>query len=297
MPGRSLRVAVPNKGRLREPTIALLREAGLSFEQSERVLSVRVRNADIELLFVRAEDVVDLVETGVAELGVTGLDLLEELGRGNGAEHVATLLALGYGRCSLTVAVPVDSPVREPEDFGDRMAVANSHPNLTRRYFSELGSRVLVKRLRGSVEVAPKLGFASAVADLVSTGSTMLINGLRPVATIMKSEAVLIGANGARGLDPDQYEPEIERVVTAIEAVLAGRKKRYLLLNAPLETTDRITALIPGLEAPTIIPLAEDGMVSIHSVVGRDEVWNLLPRLKEAGGQDILVLPIGQLIP
>lgn len=297
MPGRSLRVAVPNKGRLREPTIALLREAGLSFEQSERVLSVRVRNADIELLFVRAEDVVDLVETGVADLGVTGLDLLEELGRGNGAEHVATLLALGYGRCSLTVAVPVDSPVREPEDFGDRMAVATSHPNLTRRYFSELGSRVLVKRLRGSVEVAPKLGFASAVADLVSTGSTMLINGLRPVATIMRSEAVLIGANGADGPDLDRHLPEIERVVTAIESVLAGRKKRYLLLNAPRETTERITALIPGLEAPTVIPLAEDGMVSIHSVVGRDEVWNLLPLLKEAGGRDILVLPIGQLIP
>lgn len=297
MPGRPLRVAAPNKGRLREPTIALLREAGLSFEQSERVLSVRVRNADIELLFVRAEDVVDLVETGVADLGVTGLDLLEELGRGNGAEHVATLLALGYGRCALTVAVPVDSPVREPEDFGDRMAVATSHPNLTRRYFSRLGSRVLVKRLRGSVEVAPKLGFASAVADLVSTGSTMLINGLRPVATIMQSEAVLIGTNGTGGLDPDRHQPEIERVVTAIEAVLAGRKKRYLLLNAPLETTERITALIPGLEAPTIIPLAEDGMVSIHSVVGRDEVWNLLPGLKAAGGQDILVLPIGQLIP
>ncbi len=297
MPGRSLRIAVPNKGRLREPTIALLREAGLSFEQSERVLSVRVRNASIELLFVRAEDVVDLVENGVAELGVTGLDLLEELRRGNGTEHVATLLPLGYGRCALTVAVPVDSPVREPEDFGHRMVVATSHPNLTGRYFSKLGSRVLVKRLRGSVEVAPKLGFASAVADLVSTGSTMLVNGLRPVATIMASEAVLIGTITAPVPDLDQHQPEIERVVTAIESVLAGRKKRYLLLNAPREMTEMITALIPGLEAPTVIPLAEDGMVSIHSVVGRDEVWNLLPRLKSAGGRDILVLPIGQLIP
>ena len=297
MPGRSLRVAVPNKGRLREPTIALLREAGLSFEQSERVLSVKVRNAGIELLFVRAEDVVDLVENGVADLGVTGLDLLEELRRGNGFEHVTTLLPLGYGRCSLTLAVPVDSAVQDPEDFRDRMTVATSHPNLTRRYFSKLGSRMLVKKLRGSVEVAPKLGFASAVADLVSTGSTMLINGLRPVATIMQSEAVLIGAVGTGVPDPDLRQLEIETVVTAIESVLAGRQKRYLLLNAPGETVEKITALIPGLEAPTVIPLAEEGMVSIHSVVGRDEVWNLLPGLKAAGGQDILVLPIGQLIP
>ena len=295
MTGRPLRIAVPNKGRLRQPTIGLLREAGLSFEQSERALSVRVRNADVELLFVRAEDVVQLVENRVADLGITGLDLLEELRRGNGIDRAGTLLPLGYGRCELAVAVPVDAAVQRPEDFGDGMEVATSHPNLTRKYFAEFGSEVLVKRLRGSVEVAPKLGIAGAVADLVSTGSTMLINGLRPVATIMRSEAVLIGANGAPGSDPRQ--PEIERVVTAIEAVLAGRKKRYLLLNAPREMTAEITSLIPGLEAPTVIPLAEDGMVSIHSVVGRDEVWNLLPRLKAAGGRDILVLPIGQLIP
>ena len=297
MPDRPLRIALPNKGRLREPTMGLLREAGLSFEQSERVLSVRVRNADVELLFVRAEDVVQLVENRVADLGITGLDLLEELRRGTGIERVKALLPLGYGRCELSVAVPVDSAVQHPEDFGDGMTVATSHPNLTRKYFAELGSEVQVKRLRGSVEVAPKLGIAGAVADLVSTGSTMLINGLRPVVTIMRSQAVLIGANGNGAPGSDPRQPEVERVVTAIEAVLAGRKKRYLLLNAPRETTAEITNLIPGLEAPTVIPLAEDGMVSIHSVVGRDEVWNLLPRLKAAGGRDILVLPIGQLIP
>ncbi|MDE0642963.1 MAG: ATP phosphoribosyltransferase [Acidimicrobiia bacterium] len=292
-----LRIAIPNKGRLREPTISLLREAGLSFEQTERSLTIQVRNAEIALLFVRAEDVVELVENGVADLGITGLDLLEELRRGNGRDHVTDLLPLGYGRCDLTIAVPVDSPIQDEQDFGNNMALATSHPNLARRYFQQLGAEVQVKRLRGSVEVAPKLGFSGAVADLVSTGSTMLINGLRPVATIMKSEAVLIGGIGFRSADNDPRRPEIERVITAIESVLAGRTKRYLLLNAPDENTDRIIDLIPGLESPTVIPLAEVGMVSIHSVVGRDEVWNLLPRLREAGGRDILVLPIGQLIP
>ena len=152
--------------------------------------------------------------------------------------------------------------------------------------------RVDIVRLRGSVEVAPKLGVADAVADLVSTGSTMLVNGLRPLLPVLSSEAVLVG----RSSDLSK-RTEFETVTTAIESVLAGRRRRYLLLNAPEETLRAITELIPGLEAPTVVPLAEDGMVAIHSVVERDEVWNLLPRLRAAGGRDILVLPIGQLVP
>ncbi len=294
---RPLRIAVPNKGRLREPTIRLLREAGLSFEQTERSLSVRVRNADLELLFVRAEDVVELVGNGVSDLGITGLDLVGEhrlIGR---VGEVSTLVKLGYGHCELAVAVPVDSPVRKPEEFGSGMTVATSHPHLTKDYFRRLGSDVAVKRLHGSVEVAPKLGFATAVADLVSTGSTMLINGLRPIATIMQSEAALIGGMELSRNGTARSVAESERVVTAMKSVLAARRKRYLLLNAPEDRVDRITDLIPGLEAPTVVPLAEQGMVSVHSVVERDEVWHLLPSLRGAGGRDILVLPIGQLIP
>ena len=285
----TLRLAVPNKGRMREPALRLLREAGLAFEQTERALSVRVRNADIDLLFVRTEDVVELVADGVASLGITGLDLVEESGRL--VESVRVLLSLGFGRCELTVAVPTGADHERPDNFAG-LRVATSHPRLTERYFTEQGVPVDVVRLRGSVEVAPKLGVADAVVDLVSTGSTMLMNGLRPVLSILRSQAVLVG-----GLPDSGVLAEVDTVTTALESVLAGRRRRYLLLNAPRETLPLITALIPGLEAPTVIPLAEDGMVAIHSVVERDEVWNLLPRLKAAGGRDILVLPIGQLVP
>ena len=289
MASGTLRLAVPNKGRMREPTLRLLREAGLAFEQTERALSVKVRNADIDLLFVRTEDVVELVADGVADLGITGLDLLEEACRP--PETVGVVLPLGFGRCELTVAAPREAGHQRPADFAG-LRVATSHPNLTSGYFTGHGVAVEVVRLRGSVEVAPKLGVADAVADLVSTGSTLMINGLRPVLPILSSQAVLVGESAGAGTST-----ELDTVVTALESVLAGRRRRYLLLNAPRYALPVISALIPGLEAPTVIPLAEDGMVAIHSVVERDEVWNLLPRLKESGGRDILVLPIGQLVP
>ena len=284
-----MRLAVPNKGRLRDPAVTLLSEAGLAFEQTNRALSVKVRNADIDLLFVRTEDVVELVADGVANLGITGLDLLEESGRPTGSVRV--LLPLGFGRCELTLAAPSGADQRQPHDFAG-LRIATSHPNITERYFTEHGVTVDVVLLRGSVEVAPKLGVADAVADLVSTGSTLMVNGLRPVLSILHSEAVLVG-----GPPRSKTMTQVDTVTTALESVLAGRRRRYLLLNAPRDALPRITELIPGLEAPTVIPLAEDGMVAIHSVVERDEVWNLLPRLKAAGGSDILVLPIGQLVP
>ena len=289
MADRTLRLAVPNKGRLREPSLRLLRDAGLSFEQNERALSVKVRNAGVELLFVRAEDIGYLIADGVADLGITGQDLLQETGR---RPPPAELTPLGFGRCALMVAVPVQSELEQVQDFTGRR-IATSHPNLTKRYFAERKAPVKIVPMRGSVEVAPKLGGADAVADLVSTGSTLMVNGLRPVLTILKSEAVLAGTRPDDSANP----AEALAVRTALESVVEGRRRRYLLLNAPRESLDRITGLIPGLEAPTVVPLAEEGMMAVHSVVERDEVWNLLPRLKEAGGRGILVLPVGQLVP
>ena len=278
-----VRIAVPNKGRLRAPAIELLQAAGLAFEASDRALSVRVTNADIDLLFVRTEDVPELVADGVADLGITGVDLLAESGAG-----LDVLLELGFGRCRLAAAVPNASDLDKIEDFvGKRIATA--HPGVTTRFFSAKGIDVTVVPLRGSVEGATKLGVADGIVDLVSTGSTLRVNGLREVGTLIESEAILV--SGGRG------NGAVDRIATAIGSVVAARRKRYLLLNAPLEAVENIAALIPGLTAPTIMPLAGGDMCAIHSVVDADDVWHLLPRLEEAGGRGILVLPIEQLIP
>jgi ATP phosphoribosyltransferase len=283
----TIRIAIPNKGRLEAPTAALLRQAGLRYEKTARALAVPVRNIDLELLFVRTEDVCELVEDGVAQLGVTGLDLLAE--RDNGIEVVTEL---GYGRCSLTAAVPNASDVEDIAGFAG-LRVATSHPLTTRSFFEDKGVDITTVPLRGSVEVAPKLDVADAVADLVSSGSTMLINGLRPVATLLESQAVMIAGHGVL----EGGNPIPGRLATMFRAVVAARRKRYVLMNAPSSAIAAIEEIIPGLDAPTVIPLAHDGMVAIHSVVETDTVWDVLPRLEEAGASGILVLPIEQLIP
>ena len=284
---REMRLAIPNKGRLQEPTVALLRDAGLSFEPTNRALSVRVRNVDLDLLFVRTEDIVELVGDSTADLGITGRDALAE-----GGIDLPVLAELGYGQCELMAAVPKDLAVDNAQDFAG-FRVATAHPNVTSSFFAGRGVEVTVIPLHGSVEVAPKLGVADAIVDLVSTGSTLMVNGLRRVGTILESQAVLIANPTALRERPT----ELERVATALKAVVAGRQRRYLVLNAPSESIPPIVELVPGLESPTVVPLAEDGMVALHSVVGTDDVWNLLPELKAAGARDILVLRIEQLIP
>lgn len=278
-------LAIPNKGRMKEPTVALLRDAGLRFETTDRALSVPVRNVDMELLFVRTDDIAELVSDGVATAGITGVDLLTEHGNG-----LSTVVDLGYGHCRLAAAVPNQSPATKIDDFHG-LRVATAHPNATQRFFADRGIDVTVIALRGSVEVATKIGVADAIVDLVSTGSTLRVNGLREVGTVIDSQAVLISRSG------ETDSAEIQQVATAMRAVVAGRNKRYLLLNAERSATDAIIDLIPGLNSPTVVPLADSDMVAIHSVVDAAEMWSLLPLLEQAGGSGILVLPIEQLVP
>lgn len=278
-----LRLAVPNKGRLKQPSLDLLKATGLSFESTDRALSVRVGNADIELLFVRTEDIPELVSDGVADVGITGIDLIAEFGG-----DLDVLVDLGFGKCRLAAAVPQSSGLTKIEDFAGRR-IATSHPGATKRFFDDANIDVTVVPLRGSVELATKLGVAEGIVDLVSTGSTLRVNGLREIGTLIDSVAVLI--SGGRG------NGAVEHLSTAIGAVVAARRKRYVVLNAPSAAVDSIAELIPGLQAPTIMPLAGGDMSAIHSVVAADEIWQLLPRLEQAGGTGILVLPIEQLIP
>jgi ATP phosphoribosyltransferase len=279
-----LRIAVPNKGRLEKPASELLRQAGFSFERTDRSLAVPLRDAPIELLFVRAKDVGELVADGVADLGITGVDLTRESGM-----PLTTVAELGFGRCRLVVAVPDPSAMSSIEDL-DGVSVATSHPTTVERFFKDKGIDITAVPLSGSVEVAPKLGIADAVADLVSSGSTMLINGLRPIETILESQAILVEGMGSI------RSATATRVITMLNAAMAARNTRYVVMNAPQSAVDEIGAVIPGIEAPTVVPLTHGGMVAIHSVVDSSDVWHVLPRLKEVGATGILVLPVQQVI-
>jgi ATP phosphoribosyltransferase len=281
-----LRLAIPNKGRLVEPTLQLLRDAGLAFEEHDRGLVARVRNYDLDVLFVRTNDIIEFVGDDVADLGVTGADLLAEADA-----DLPRLRALGYGQCRLAAAVPNDAPYREVADL-EGLRVATAHPRVTRRFFEDRQVPIEVVPISGAVEVAPRLGLAEAIVDLVSTGSTLVMNGLRPIGDVLESEAILVVSPRAHRARAD----ELAAVDAMLGAVIAARGRKYLMMNAPAGTLAELEALLPGLESPSIIPLAHEGMVALHAVVGADEVWGLLPRLKAAGASGILVLPIEKIV-
>ena len=282
-----LRLAIPNKGRLLDATLALLADAGLVFEAHDRSLVSRVQNHPLDILFVRTNDVVEFVADGVAEVGVTGGDILAESGI-----ELPVLRELGYGRCRLTAAVAGDAPYESVADLAG-VRVATSHPNVTRAFFASQGIAVDVVPLSGAVEVAPRLGLADAIVDLVSTGSTLQMNGLRPIGDILASEAILVAGPSAS----TERAAELDAIVTMLGSVIAARDRKYLLMNAPAAKLAELEDLLPGLESPSVIPLAHEGMIAIHAVVGADEVWGLLPRLKAAGASGILVLPIEKILP
>lgn len=282
-----LRLAIPNKGRLLEPSLALLHGAGLLFDEHDRSLVARVQNFALDILFVRAADVAEFVTDGVADLGITGLDLLAEMD-----SALSVTRPLGYGRCRLAVAVPTDSPVTSVGGLAGQR-VATAHPRVARDFFARRDVPIDVIALSGAVEVAPRLGLAEGIVDLVSTGSTLAMNGLRVVDDVLESEAVLVASPA---LDPGRAG-DVDALDTMIGAVIAARDRRYVMMNAPAERLAQLEALLPGLESPSVVPLAHAGMIAIHSVVGADDVWALLPRLKAAGASGILVLPIEKIVP
>ena len=284
---RRLRLAVPNKGRMVEPTLRLLHDAGLVFEEHDRSLVALVQNYDLDILFVRTNDVIEFVGDGVADLGITGLDLLSETGA-----ELPQVRTLGYGRCRLAAAVPNDTAIATIDDLAG-LRIATAHPRTAARFFDGRGIAVEIVPISGAVEVAPRLGLADGIVDLVSTGSTLAMNGLRMIGDVLDSEAVLVANPVAVRDRPD----DLAAVDTMLSAVIAARDRKYLMMNAPVGSLDELQSLLPALESPTIIPLAHAGMIAIHSVVGANDVWSLLPRLKSAGASGILVLPIEKIVP
>jgi ATP phosphoribosyltransferase len=282
-----VRLAIPNKGRLHEPTVQLLRDAGLTFEDGGRALFARVETFPLDIISVRTEDVAELVADGVADLGITGTNLLVEAG-----VELPVHVELGYGRCRLEAAVPTGSSAVTLADLrGSRLAT--SHPRSTAKAFTERGIPVEVVPISGAVEVAPRLGLADGIVDLVSTGSTLAMNGLRSVGELHRSQAILVG----RREPAPARQPLVDELLTTLEAVIAGRRVKYVMMNAPRSALAEIETMLPGLESPSVIPLAHDGMVAIHAVVSAHEVRGLLGRLRSAGASGILVVPVEKLLP
>ena len=231
-----LRLAVPNKGRMVEPALRLLHDAGLVFDEHDRNLVARVQNHDLDILFVRTNDVIEFVGDGVADLGITGIDLLSETGA-----ELPRVRELGFGRCRLAAAVPNDAPYRTVEDLRD-LRVATAHPNTARRFFEGRGIPVDVIPISGAVEVAPRLGLAEAIVDLVSTGSTLVMNGLRQIGDVLASEAILV----ANPTADRERSGELAAIDTMIGAVIAARERKYLMMNAPAGRLPELERLLPA---------------------------------------------------
>jgi ATP phosphoribosyltransferase len=284
--GRLL-VAVPSKGRMAQPALDLLDAAGLRFELGERALHVPCQNAPVDLLLVRPHDIPEYVQDGVVHAGITGANLVAEA-----CADVVELAALGFARCTLEAAVPTAAPQQGLTDLAG-LRVATAYPVSTRVALAEVGVEVELVPVSGSVEAAPRLGLSEAIVDLVSTGSTASVNGLRRIGRLLSSEALLIANRQAL----EQRGDLLQRLQRVLEGVVAARRRRYVMLNASEADLPAIRDLLPGMGAPSVLPLAEPGQIAVHAAVEADDIWDLLPPLKAAGASSILVVPIERLVP
>lgn len=281
-----LRIAVQSKGRLYEDTMALLSEADVKVSSARRTLLVRAKNFPVEILYLRDDDIPRTVADGVADIGVVGLNELEE----QGAE-ADVVRRLGFGACRLSLAVPKEVDYTGVQWFEGRR-IATSYPHILTRYLNEQGVNAEVHVITGSVEVSTSIGIADAIFDIVSSGSTLVSNNLKEVEVVMESEAVMIGNPLMSG-----YKRSIlDELLFRIEAVKSAEGKKYVLMNVPKDRVDDILAVLPGVKSPTVMPLADDAWCSVHTVLDEERFWEIIGLLKENGAQGILVVPIEKMI-
>ena len=288
-----LHIALQKSGRLSDYSRELLKDSGFRIQSGKNSLTARVENFPAELMFVRDDDIPTFVADGVCEFGIVGQNVIEEFAAGRADAGFDVLAELGFGRCSLRIAVPESATYEGPQSLqGTR--IATSYPRLLRKFLDERGIEAEVVEMNGAVELAPRLQIANYICDLVSTGATLEANALRPVDTILESQAVLIRTRkpldeGRAGL--------CEQLMTRIEGVLATKESKYIMLNASSEALPRITALLPGAEAPTILPLhGRPGHFAVHAVCQESVFWETLQKLKNAGASAILVVPIEKMM-
>jgi ATP phosphoribosyltransferase len=283
----TLRIALQKSGRLTEESIGLLKQAGMKFDSYKGHMIVPVQNFDIELLLIRDDDIPEYVQDGVCDIGFVGANVTAEKNA-----DVTVIRNLGFGKCRLSVAVPKEGPYKSARDL-DGKRIATSYPSLTRRYFEGLGMQVTTVTISGAVEIAPRLGVSDAVCDLVSTGGTLKANGLVETDIIFESESQLIQTNKPISAAKQEL---IDKFLLRIGGCQLAQRSRYILMNAPKASLPEILSTISALKSPTILPLADENMVAIHSVVPIKEFWSITEKLKDAGATGIVILPIENII-
>lgn len=280
---KPLRVALQRKGRLAEDSLRLLSEAGIAVPAAGERLRVPAAGYPLEVYLLRDDDIPLYVAEGVVEAGIVGENVYAESGLA-----LEVVRRLGFGRCRLSLAVPKESPIQELHQIQGRR-IATGYPGLTQRLLAEAGLQATIQPLHGSTEIAPSLGLADAIVDIVATGSTLLIHGLREIHVLMYSEALLI-------CRPDTSLKGLEDLLFRIDAVLAARRQKYILFNLPKSALSEAVRLLPGLKSPTVLPLVEPDWVSLHTVVEEARFWEVAHQLQELGAQGILVMDIEKLI-
>lgn len=282
----SLKIAIQKSGRLHDDSLKLLNDCGLGVKNGHNQLKSNAENFAAEVYFLRDDDIPQYVEDGVAHIGFVGENVLYEKNR-----SVDIVERVGFGKCRLSIAVGKNENYSGPA-YLDGKKIATSYPFLTQKFLTENGVNAEIHEISGSVELAPGIGLADAVCDLVSSGSTLFMNGLKEVQPILQSQAVLIKT---KELQPDQQKL-LDQLVFRIRSVRKAKRYKYVLLNAPNDALETVISLLPGMRSPTVLPLAESGWSSVHSVIEEDAFWTKIEQLKAAGAEGILVVPIEKMI-
>lgn len=282
----TLKIAVQKSGRLSEKSLQLLEECGIKISNGERKLKAVAQNFPVEILFLRDDDIPQYVEQGVADIGILGENEVWEKDK-----QVNIIEKLGFAGCRMSLAIPKDEIYTDLTYFKNKR-IATSYPKILNQFFAQNNISVLVEEISGSVEIATSIGLAEAIFDIVSTGSTLLMNGLKEVETVTKSEAVLISNKNLSS----ENQIILDKLLFRIKAVREGKQNKYILLNAPNKAIQEICSVLPGMKSPTILPLVDEGWSSLHSVIQEDDYWQIIEQLKNLGAEGILIIPIEKMI-
>ena len=282
----TLKIAIQKSGRLNEDSLKLLKDCGISIDNGIDQLRVQARNFPLEIFFLRNSDIPQYVKDGVVDCAIIGENLLIE-----NEMTLPIIQKLGFSKCRLSVAVPKSSEYSSLEDFQNKK-IATSYPNTVLNFFKSKNINIEIHEISGSVEIAPSIGLSDAIVDIVSSGNTLFKNNLKEFQSILKSEAILVSS-------PELSEDKqvlLKKIQFRIQSVLRARKSKYILMNVPNDKIEVISSILPVLKSPTVMPLAEEGWSSVHSVINEDKFWDIIDELKEAGAEGILVVPIEKMI-